>query len=843
MDDSEHHKKEIVSLSWCPSDMNVLNGNNKRDLLLASGAKLRSVFIWRAGRDGKRETVINIPKWSHKQKPYRRKHDSAIWIAMCWVEPKVFLTSSLWNELLSWDLSTYKTKRTYQFFHKLHSNQLCSITAVPENDAISDNERAKSKLAVWTSAQDGWIICYKRNDDDMKSASLKYKIPTQEGFMYCKGADCDDNDSIIAFHVGDAMLHQWNLPEYENKKSFNDILQWQMLKGKITAVSLFPGDKLSKVAFGTGDGHIGIFNVNNTPLFTLYRQYHRNTIYKLEWAKLKEDFYLFSCAEGELVAFKKFPPHNESMSIIKEGCTEFAWKSNLCLAIGLENGSIMFYDQKLTKQYAIDILRYMVNCLAWHPESTATDKWKSPAANYLTVASDWTIIIFDMVNCLAWHPESTATDKWKSPAANYLTVASDWTIVIFDMSELIKDLERMLTPDCVEEEDTKKECKRHKMITMLNGHNNKVVWNVEKQELMSTYMGHNGPVLYCMWSLLKPQIIMTGYQSDTVLLKEKKENLYFNGYDKLINDGTKILNFIKNDIKLEQEQYEEDDNIANISLFSKKHLLKLVAHKQLIQDSSNAITEMNMWCNNLKNDLASAAKNKKLNDFLVSLASSVSMKTWKEMCETYLYQLIEQGNVKKAVSYLLCLHKIHEAIEAFLNANMFKEAYVLARYKLDITDPVLENILELWSEWCLLNDQMEQAAHWYKKAAKILARRKDIHYLEVASQLAFLNGDEEYGISLIVDAMIRALVESDWSKARSLIANFSTNSVTSNTADENDVYEKIEEEINKLKLEEKVFREERVYIPNSKVIFDKVCSLVHKLSNVNHNRFLHIILY
>jgi len=35
------HNEEIVSLSWCPSDVNVLSGNNKKDLLLASGAKDR----------------------------------------------------------------------------------------------------------------------------------------------------------------------------------------------------------------------------------------------------------------------------------------------------------------------------------------------------------------------------------------------------------------------------------------------------------------------------------------------------------------------------------------------------------------------------------------------------------------------------------------------------------------------------------------------------------------------------------------------------------------------------------------------------------------------------------
>lgn len=33
------HDEEVVSLSWCPSDINVLSTECTRDLLLASGAK------------------------------------------------------------------------------------------------------------------------------------------------------------------------------------------------------------------------------------------------------------------------------------------------------------------------------------------------------------------------------------------------------------------------------------------------------------------------------------------------------------------------------------------------------------------------------------------------------------------------------------------------------------------------------------------------------------------------------------------------------------------------------------------------------------------------------------
>lgn len=47
---------------------------------------------------------------------------------------------------------------------------------------------------------------------------------------------------------------------------------------------------------------------------------------------------------------------------------------------------------------------------------------------------------------------------------------------------------------------------------------------------------------------------------------------------------------------------------------------------ELTQDNSDAVTEMNMWCDDLKNNLISAATEHQLNDFLVSLAPNVSVK-------------------------------------------------------------------------------------------------------------------------------------------------------------------------------------------------------------------------
>lgn len=97
----------------------------------------------------------------------------------------------------------------------------------------------------------------------------------------------------------------------------------------------------------------------------------------------------------------------------------------------------MFYDQKLRKRgNSIHILRNVVNCLAWHPESTMADKWISPIANYLAIASDSS------------------------------------SIMIFDMSKLIKELEATGSEDVIENDQ---ERIMHKLVATLNGHCEKVV--------------------------------------------------------------------------------------------------------------------------------------------------------------------------------------------------------------------------------------------------------------------------------------------------------------------------------------------------------------------------------
>lgn len=107
----------------------------------------RSVFIWRAGTDGRYETVINVPNLPIMASTHKSKLSctNGTWITVCWAEPNVLLTSSLWGELLSWELSANKNKPVCKLFHTFHNRGLFSIAVVPKYDTISDDLKTDSE--------------------------------------------------------------------------------------------------------------------------------------------------------------------------------------------------------------------------------------------------------------------------------------------------------------------------------------------------------------------------------------------------------------------------------------------------------------------------------------------------------------------------------------------------------------------------------------------------------------------------------------------------------------------------------------------------------------------------
>ncbi|XP_053999055.1 gem-associated protein 5 isoform X1 [Hylaeus anthracinus] len=842
------HDTEIVSLSWCPSKENVINKSQNIDLLLASGGKDRSIFIWRAGGDRRYEMTIPLPVGPLDSHQHRSKLNSSVgnWTAVRWVEPNLLLTSSSWGELLSWNLSTImKNKPACQLIHAYHTRGLFCIAHVPTiQDNLREDWRVKHRLKIWTLAQDRRVICCSIKENNVET---EHDIFTQSAYVYCIAA-CPFDTSRIAFGVGDGMLRIWNLSE-THSTSFDITYLWQKIKGKIRTISWHP-EKENLLAYATDEGRIGVFDTNgNKPI--LYRQYHRNTVYTISWGPHPESkqHVLYSCAEGELVFYDQGKPNQEPTSVLKMECTEFSWKPDFsCLAVGFENGSIYFLNRKFELCGYVKLSSVMVHCLVWHPESTATDSMYSPLKNYVAVA-------------------------FKST-----------TIIIIDLSNFVDHLTKL---ENATENDNEKKCdsyKVHEIVASLTGHIQNVVclawspyisgqlisgsydhtaqvWNVETQELIATYTGHCGPVLCCIWSPLDPDYIITGSGDftvriwkiacnsatlpkekvhkkstkqdkkkqnkinmtvdvsarnsvaelvDTMLecsisnvpqtaqnsktvsaveIKKKKGNRmpYFAKSTKTMNDKTVLLNSLINIVKNSQNENVSDEQSPDTfyymtPLFSEKEdFMTFLANEKfghIEENRHNVATEMDVWCDNLKQNLEKAAKEKRLNDFIISLSVSLSMKTWKEMCELYAYQLVSEGNPYKAVSYLLCIHKTYKAIEVFQDANLYKEAYVLARCKLESDDPTLINVLKNWAKYSVCRCQFEEAAYIYAKlgefsdTVKYLTRRKDPASIITASEIALLCSDDILSKTLAEEAIAGAMKNSEYDLVRSIIAKF-----------------------------------------------------------------------
>ncbi|XP_076752197.1 gem-associated protein 5-like isoform X2 [Xylocopa sonorina] len=839
------HDKEIVSLSWCPSENNILSENLSRDLLLASGGKDRSIFIWKAGGDGRYEITISLPALPFDSQQHKSKLNVSVgnWIVINWIEPKLLLTSSYWGELISHDLSTIKkSKPNVKLIHGYHNRGLFCIASVPTiQETLIEDWRVKQRHTIWTLGQDRRIICCGIKENNIE---IDHNIFTQGGYVYCIAA-CPLDTSHVAFGVGDAMLRLWNLSA-AHSTSFDITILWQKIKGKIRAISWHP-EKENLLAYATEEGRVGVFNITGGKPPTVYRQYHRNIVYVIGWGPnpKNKQHVLYSCAEGELVYYDREKPNQEPTSVLKKECTEFSWKPDFsCLAAGFRNGTISFFNQEFETRGCAQFSSKMVHCLVWHPESTATDLTLSPLKNYLAVAFEsCTVVVYDLTNFM-----------------DHFTKAKDTT----------------------KNDNLEENCdiyKVHEIVATLTGHSRSVVclawnpyisgqlisgsydgiaqvWNVETQKLIATYTGHSGPVLCCMWSPLDPDFIITGsidftiriwkvasnlpqekvYEkpqqktgkkqnktdktidssiennltnstnslsdnspSDvlqtiqkTVVPKEAKKKKvertsYFATSVKTANDKISILNSL---LDIVRNMKNENFNFEEIQVDNSYHMIPVLFSTQdnfmsLLTDEKyartctrkhNLTTEMDICCDKLEENLEVAATEKRLNDFLVSLAPSLSMKTWKHMCEVYAHQLINEGNIHKAVSYLLCIHKTYKAIEVFQDVNLYEEAYILAKCKLQPDDPILTDILRNWALYSTYVGNFEQTAYIYAKLGefpdivKHLARRKDATTLLTAYEIALLCNDDALSKSVAEQAVTAALTNSEYDLVRTIIA-------------------------------------------------------------------------
>ena len=175
--------------------------------------------------------------------------------------------------------------------------------------------------------------------------------------------------------------------------------------GKVTSLSWHPSTE-GRLAFGTDEGRVGIFDTLTTKPPLLSRTYHKGTVYNLTWGPLpgKEGLALFSCG-GSIIfihdpaAFdadaknfnnlisgkpvKKFPSR-----------TELQWNSDISLlAVGNEDGSVEIYSgQDFSLLSVIIAHKKLIQCLKWHPRFTFQSAEPSNLQSWLAVASNETSV-------------------------------------------------------------------------------------------------------------------------------------------------------------------------------------------------------------------------------------------------------------------------------------------------------------------------------------------------------------------------------------------------------------------------------------------------------------------
>lgn len=420
--------------------------------------------------------------------------------------------------------------------------------------------------------------------------------------------------------------------------------------------------------------------------------------------------------------------------------------------------------------------------LTGHTDKIVAMAWNPHLSGYLMSASYdntvqiWNIETQALAATYVGHKAPVHCCMWSPLNPDYaITGSSDFTVRIWKISEqeIIQPSEKV-RPKCGQTKKSKRA--KAAAIECPNG----IVPEIETAET----------------EIAKPEVANENIETVNIPngakpTKERAKKVsYLSSYTKRLLEKSTYVESLRNlvtevgrsgtDVANRKDEEKGNEKIATI--FGTPEDIAMILDEERSSHTSqghyNTSTEMSVWNCGLRKNLQEAIKEKRLNDFLVSLSVSLSMKTWQETCEAYADQLLFESNPTKAVSYLLCIHKIHRAIEVFIAQKMYKEAYVLARCKVDEKDEILTRILNEWANSAITVGNFEEAAQChvklgdFAKAAKLLGRRHELQVLELATELGQLSKESGLSESLAEQAFMECLLLSDCQTARKFVDKF-----------------------------------------------------------------------
>lgn len=803
------HEEDLHNIAWCPVKGNAfIHENESKETFLATTGRDKTIKLW-ATNEGKCVAQSKLPGNTGVHRPRPAQDDKrSTWVALHWLNERHILSSGLSGELIMWEVGP---KMSWKIVHKLHTRGLFNISSY-----VTENNQEM----VWTSAQDRNVILWPIIEGHVPKEVLGIQemenphlcLSTMGGYVYVLNVNPIDATQM-ALGLGDCSIRLWNMAAAKPDMT----MLWNGIKGKVSALAWHPTVE-GRLAFGTDEGRVGIFDTlapSKPPL--LSRTYHKGTVYNLAWATLpnKNGLFLYSCGGNHIIVHDPsaldLDAKNFNNLIISKGeknqkfpsRTEFQWKVDFSLlAVGNEDGSVEIYTGRdLSLLMIIVAHKKLIQCLKWHPPFTFQSVEPSKFDNWLAVASnDVNIKVFSvtvanngepststLAATLSGHKERVVSLAWSPHEDGKLLSASyDGTAQVWDVIN-------------------------KEPLANFGGHTGRLLcceWNALEQD---TAVTGSDDMTVQMWKM-KDQVHKTPAESIAVkTVKERKKAPFkpptsssvtgrhtsssaaakkkapsklkslfpvsatLEGRGRLEGlKDCKILATLKG-VSLKHSIVDEDPKsytfpisdfgdaeLAHLGFFVNRESTVQMLQEEIDhhQEGSNfdLAAHLRIWQGDVEPMLREAVKKRQLNDWLVSLAPQVSLEFWREMAHLYAQQLMAEGDVRKAVSYMLISGEKSQAIEMFSSQQLHREAVALTRCQYPDESSQVQESLSRWSRKAVIDGNLELAVKCFlangevAEAARTLARRSDPLSLVLSADLATNAGLDQLAAAYLQQA-------------------------------------------------------------------------------------------
>ncbi|GFQ89687.1 gem-associated protein 5 [Trichonephila clavata] len=238
-------------------------------------------------------------------------------------------------------------------------------------------------------------------------------------------------------------------------------------------------------------------------------------------------------------------------------------------------------------------------------------------------------------------------------------------------------------------------------------------------------------------------------------------------------DETQMFDFSKHSMNI------ADEDILKLGPFMDQmtalKMLEVQAENFKPKETFRHFCHLSVMSSNIKALIEYAAANKKLSNFHVSLAPSVSSTYWFEVCEKYAKQLLEAHQYNQACMYLLICNKVNEAIDIWADKIDVIEALILAKARLPESDPKIRNLLLRARKRYISHNNQARVAKCYLAldqpftAAKTLFNVSDPKFMKAGIHIAKLYELDDIAKKYVFLYMVKCLSLDDWNALTELV--------------------------------------------------------------------------